>query len=86
MSDKEPSQSQVDLICRQTTYTQEEATQKLLLHNNNIQSVIKEYLGVTSKQSSTKSNSSVNQQIYKELRGFMDTIQDEYEKRKEAEE
>ena len=71
----------IDIICRQTTYTKEEATTKLELHNNNISAVLKEYLGV--KEKPEQKQQSINQQIYSELRTFMNDVNEQYEKRKQ---
>ena len=73
------SNSKIEIICRQTTYTEEEAKQKLEEHTNDISAVLKEYLGVKTKP--VKKNS-INQQIYSELRTFMDDVNEQYEKRK----
>ena len=73
----------IDIICRQTTYTREEAQEKLEAHSNNISSVLKEYLGVTTKP---EKKTSINQQIYGELITFMDNINEQYEKRKAKQE
>lgn len=73
----------IDIICRQTTYTREEAESKLEAHSNNVSSVLKEYLGVTPKP---KKKNTINQKIYGELRTFMDNINEQYEKRKSAQE
>ena len=64
----------IDIICRQTTYTREEAESKLEAHSNNVSSVLKEYLGVTPKP---EKKNTINQQIYGELRTFMDNINEQ---------
>lgn len=69
----------VDIICRQTTYTKEEAIEKLQLHENNHTNVIKEYLGYTIPTHKPKS---INQQIYSQLRTFMDDVNESFEKRR----
>ena len=76
-------QDKVDTVCRQTNYTSEVAIQKLEEHNNNVMNVIKDYLGVSRQ---TQKPKSLNQQIYTELRGFMDDIQTQYDIRKQQQE
>lgn len=81
MSDS--SNPNIAIICRQTTYTETEATQKLEKFNNDVMSVIKDYLGAKEKP---KQTTSVNQQIYQELRTFMNGVNEQYEKIQEAKE
>ena len=54
----------IDVICRQTTYTKEEAQEKLLIHKDPIK-VIKEYMGIQEKEPEPK-------QFYREIHNFMD--------------
>ena len=61
----------IEMIMRQTSYTFEEAELHLETHDNNYMKVIKTALGIN-KSEKIKEKSSVNQQIYKEIRGFMD--------------
>jgi len=61
----------IEMIMRQTSYTFEEAELQLEKHDNNYMKVIKTALGIN-KPEKTKEKSTVNQQIYKEIRGFMD--------------
>ena len=83
-----------NIILRQTDYTEEEVIQKLKDHNNNPMAVIREYMGKpsnieTSASSSTSASTktkSVNQQIYGEIRGLMDTAAKTYQLKKEHEE
>ena len=83
MDSSQELQNKVVTVCRQTNYTSEVALQKLEQHNNDVMSVIKDYLG-TSRPS--KKPKSLNQQIYTELRGFMDDIQTQYDIRKQQQE
>ena len=55
----------IKTICNQTNYTEEQAKEKLILHNNNPMSVIKDYLNIPEKKESIKS---LNQEIYKQIR------------------
>ena len=60
----------IEMVMRQTSYTYEDAELQLKNNNNDYMKVIKEALGII-QQKNTKPDS-VNQQIYKEIRGFMD--------------
>jgi N-acetylmuramic acid 6-phosphate (MurNAc-6-P) etherase len=62
----------VSMVMRQTDYTEEEAQQKLLESNGNVIMVIKNYLGITEKKALPKPATSVNQEIYKQLRSKLD--------------
>jgi len=66
-------QTHIEVILRQTDYTFEQAREKLLEHNNDYMAVIRSYLkqGLTSTTLIAKPLS-MNQQIYKEIRSFMD--------------
>jgi len=78
---------QINMIMRQTDYTKEISEQKLKEHNNDIMSVMREYMGpskIGSKPASSKF--SVNQQIFKEIRGMMDDASKTYQNKKENEE
>jgi hypothetical protein len=78
---------QINMIMRQTDYTKEISEQKLKEHNNDIMSVMREYMGpskISSKPASSKF--SVNQQIFKEIRGMMDDASRTYQNKKEKEE
>jgi hypothetical protein len=70
-------------VMRQTNYTEEEAVSKLQLYDNNVNTVIRLYLtnGVTIPVK-PKPSLSINQQIYKEIRGLMDEIEVQKEKLK----
>ena len=78
---------QINMIMRQTDYTKEISEKKLKEHNNDIMSVMREYMGpskIGSKPASSKF--SVNQQIFKEIRGMMDDASKTYQNKKEKEE
>ena len=59
----------MDIIISQTNYTAEEASELLEKYNGDHIAVIKNYLGITSKQQPLKS---VNQEIYRMLRKQID--------------
>ena len=70
-------QELIKMVMRQTDYSEEEAVFKLKEHNNNYMNVIRESLGI--KKSNKKDNlTTINQQIYKEIRGMMDTAANNY--------
>ena len=60
----------IDMICRQTEYTEDEAREKLEKNNYNYQLVLNEYFGI---KESVKKEKTTNQQIYGEIRNLMDT-------------
>jgi thiamine pyrophosphate-dependent acetolactate synthase large subunit-like protein len=63
----------IGIICRQTTYTEEEATEQYKIHGGDIVKVLEAFHGIQQKDTSKERISqSVNQTIYKELRQFMD--------------
>ena len=74
----------VQIILRQTEYTEEQAIQKLKEKNNNPILVIKEYMGIQEKPKPPIQ--SINQEIYKQIRGKLDGAMREYTERKEKEE
>jgi len=56
----------ITIICNQTSYTEDEAKEKLALFNNNHISVIKDFLNIPIEK---KQNiESLNQEIYKQIR------------------
>ncbi len=59
----------IAIIIRQTDLTEEDAKKRLENHNGNYVKVLEEYYGI--KKTSTKP-STINQQIYKEIRTVMD--------------
>ena len=75
----------IEMIMRQTDYDKIVAEQKLDQHKNNVMDVIREYLtdGKPINTNLQTNNLSKNQQIYKEIRTFMDDAAREYERKKE---
>ena len=69
----------LSMIMRQTNYDQATAQQKMLEHNNNIMQVIREYMAPAKPIKVCTTKLSVNQQIYKEIRGMMDDAAKRYE-------
>lgn len=72
----------IDIILRQTNYSQEEAREKLFEYNNDYIAVIKSYLGVT-KDAAKPEIKSVNQEIYKQMRFKLDSAMRDYTVRKD---
>ena len=71
----------VQIIMRQTDYTEEIAKEKLKEFNYDHIAVIKSYLGVTDKK--VQPIKSVNQEIYKQLRYRHDSNMRNYQERVE---
>lgn len=64
----------ISIVMRQTSYTKEVAIQKLDEWDNDYVSVIKESFGIKKKnRDETKEIDSINQDIYKNIRKFMDS-------------
>ena len=81
----EKNQEQIDMIIRQTDYNQETAEQKLIEFNNDMMTVIRDYMnpsGDIKVNTNTEKKVSKNQQIYKEIRGMMDNASRVYEDKK----
>lgn len=78
----------VELVMRQTNYTQEETIEKLEEHKYNYLSVIKLYMNPENKQPSQPANinKTKNQMIYGEIRNFMDDVNKQYLYRKRQKE
>ena len=72
----------IQIILRQTNYTECEAREKLVEYNLDYLAVIKSYFGITEKKTQTVS-SSLNQEIYKQLRYKMDGVMRTYNDRVE---
>jgi hypothetical protein len=71
----------IDIILRQTNYSEEEAREKLFEYNNDYIAVIKAYLGV--KAADKSEIKSVNQEIYKQMRFKLDSAMRDYTVRKD---
>ena len=71
----------VQIIIRQTDYTEEVAKEKLKEFNYDHIAVIKSYLGVPDKKAQPVN--SVNQEIYKQLRHRLDSNMRNYQERAE---
>ena len=69
--DNEALSEKVGIIARQTDYDEETIKQKLIDSGYDHMKIIKEYLGLD-KKISTPKPSSVNQEIYKQIRKKME--------------
>jgi len=73
----------INLVMRQTDYTEEQSKEKLKQWNNNYINVIKEYLNPEfNKKEIKKTNKTLNQQMMGEIRTFMDDVYIKFENRK----
>ena len=70
----------IQMVLRQTDYTEEKAIEKLKLFGYDEIAVIKDYMGITEKKAPPKITS-VNQAIYKQLRTHLDTAMSNYRER-----
>jgi len=59
----------IEMVTRQTEYTFDEAKEKLVNNNLDYNKVIKEYMGIEDKP---KEKTSLNQEIFKQIRNKMD--------------
>jgi len=66
----------IQKVMRQTNYNEEEAREKLKENNFDEIKIIKSYLGITEKKQSKIT--SINQEIYKQLRYKMDDSMNNY--------
>jgi len=77
-------QEKVEMILRQTDYTEEQAKIKLKEFNYDHIQVVKSYLGITEKKAPPIKT--VNQEIYKQIRHRLDSNMRDYNLRKERDE
>jgi len=87
MNQQQRYEGAIALIKTQTNYTEEEAKEKLEHWNGNYMNVIKEYLNPNFNiKMEKKDTRSINQKVMGEIRGFMDTVTMDFQKRKAEEE
>lgn len=67
---KKGMEQDIQMIVRQTTYTYDEACNKYLSHKQNVEDVLKEYLGVVEKEPHVCKTS--NQERFRLIREVMD--------------
>ena len=70
----------IQIVMRQTDYTEEKAREKLGEFNFDEMAVIRDYFGVSEKKPHIQVKS-VNQEIYKQLRGHLDGAMRNYRER-----
>ena len=77
----------LDIVRRQTDYTDDIIIKKLTEHNNNIVDIIREFMNNGKKQSLPKNESykTTNQKVFSEIRKLMDDASEAYRKKKELE-
>jgi hypothetical protein len=75
-------EEKIQMILRQTNYTEQEARMKLEEFYDDPIVVIKDFLGIPSKESQTRNVTSINQEIYKQLRYKLDNSMRDYQNRK----
>lgn len=69
---KDNYEDKINIIMTQTIYSYNETVDKLKQHNFNHISVIKEYIGCDNTKNQNNKITSVNQEIYKQIRQKMD--------------
>jgi hypothetical protein len=71
----DPLNEVIQIVCRQTELTEEEAKDRLEKEQYNYMKVLNDYFGIkdTSKNKNQLSTFSTNQQIYGEIRNLMDS-------------
>jgi hypothetical protein len=71
----DPLNEVIQIVCRQTELTEEEAKDRLEKEQYNYMKVLNDYFGIkdTSKNKNQLSTLSTNQQIYGEIRNLMDS-------------
>ena len=73
--------TKIQMVMRQTNYNEETAKNKLIEHGFDEMATIKSYLGIPEKKSSRVT--SINQEIYKQMRYKLDSNMRDYKERAE---
>ena len=84
--ENEEIKKHIEMILRQTDYTESKANEELKLHGYDPVKVIKKYLGISiteKKELSQSANVNLNQEIYKQMRIKLDNAMRNYNERKE---
>ena len=79
--DNDKLAEKVQIILRQTDYTEEVALEKLKEHNFDEIATIRSYFGISEKKSTPIK--SLNQEIYKQLRSKLDASMSDYREKEE---
>ena len=82
----EPLNELIQIVCRQTELTEEEAKDRLEKEQYNYMKVLNDYFGIkdTSNNKNRMSTLSTNQQIYGEIRNLMDSGARSFRKEQET--
>lgn len=72
--DNDVIQERLEILKRQTSYSDDEAIDALKKHNYDTMSCIREYLEIPTKKEEDPKKMSVNQQIYRELRNKLGSV------------
>lgn len=83
---EQQEQEHIEMIMRQTDYTEEVAREKLKQHNNQPILVIKEFMGINEKQKKNIINSSLNQEIYRQIRYNLEDVRKGFVEREQMKE
>jgi len=82
--DNEEIKKHIELILRQTDYTERKAMEELQLNGYDPIKVIKKYLGIAEKKElPVNTSTNLNQEIYKQMRLKLDYAMRNYNDRKE---
>jgi hypothetical protein len=69
----------IQIVMNQTTYTEQEAREKLAHHGNDIYKTLREFMSIP--EPSPKKMASLNQCIYKEIRNNLGIVDINYEEK-----
>ena len=75
--------SLIEMVMRQTAYSYDEVIDKLKENNNDYMLVIKNAMGIVPQN--VNNPTTINQGIYKEIRGLMDTVATNFRENQERE-
>lgn len=75
----------IALVMRQTDYDENFTKLKLKEHNCNVETIIREYMGLPIKRENKTPSTTTNQKIYQEIRKFLDEASATHRKKQEAE-
>lgn len=80
---KDEINEKINMIMRQTDYDYDTSNSKLAAAQYDHIKVIKEYLGITEKKAPTQKTTSINQEIYKQIRHKLDNSIKSYNHKQE---
>ena len=76
----------LDVLLKQTTWTEEEALEKLEANKYNVKACVRIFMGLPPLKEVSDTHSSLNQGIFSEIRGMMDEASERHERKKRYEE